>query len=78
MSQDRSSAMEPKKWQPDLTTDNVFEDQGVDESADQKYLKFKLQMKKKYEENNLVSESEDSYSENEDRTQGIDEKREED
>jgi hypothetical protein len=78
MTKEHPYATEPKRWQPDLSTDNVFEDQGVEESADQKYLKFKLKIKKQVEEANLVSESEDSYSDNEELTHGVDENREED
>lgn len=75
---DNPYTTQPKRWQPDLATANVFEDQGVDESSDQKYLKFKLQIKKQVEEANIVSASEDSDSDNDDPTHGIDQTKEED
>lgn len=50
---------------PDLSTNNVFEEKGVEETDEQKYLKFKMKIKRQVEEAAIVSASEDSASNDE-------------
>ena len=61
----QEQSLELEKWVPDLSTNNVFEEKGVEETDEQKYLKFKMKIKRRVEEAAIVSASEDSASNDE-------------
>lgn len=77
----QEQSLELEKWVPDLSTNNVFEEKGVEETDEQKYLKFKMKIKRQVEEAAIVSASEDSASNDElnsENTPSMDINREED